>query len=313
MLIKKIFIITFISLVISCTNEINIDLPDINPKPVINCIFTPDSLFKLNISKTKKITDTNIYYINDAEVNLYSNNKLLGKFNNFSNGDYVLPLNSEENTDYEIRVSIPNYKTITADSNIPAKIKILNATCAFKRMDEYGDCLYEINIEFNDPADAVNYYELLLFFNHYETINSISNIDNMDIFNFIVNDPILISEGDLDYEPSTFFFSDNLFNGKTAKIKLGYYGGYDPHYMDGQLVQEIKHLYVILRSVSKSYYNYRKYWTRHSYNQNTNEHFDDPETLLFFGESLPMYTNIKNGYGIFAGYSSDIKKIKFIP
>ena len=300
-----ILIITFIILVISCTNEINIDLPNIKPKPVINCIFNPDSIFKLNISKTKKITDTNIYYINNADVDLFSDNKLLGKFNNSSNGNYILSLNPNKNTNYEVRVSIPNYKTITADSNIPTKIKILKATCAFKRRDEYGDCIDEIAIEFNDPHDVENYYELLFFSQYNKT-------DNIDLCNFIINDPIIISEGDLDYNPRTLIFSDNLFNGKTAKIKLEFYGPYP--YIDSQFIPERGDpLYVNLRSVSKSYYKYKKYWTRHSYNQNTDEHLDDPETLLFLGIPSPMYTNIENGYGIFAGYSSDVKKIKFIP
>jgi len=103
-----------------------------------------------------------------------------------------------------------------------------------------------------------------------------------------ITDPVLLNEGDIPYLPTTYFFSDELFNGQKYTLQINRDLGYG-------IPQKI-----ILRSVSRNYYLYRKYWTRHYYNQTTDE--SGLRGIIYKGEAQPMYNNIENGYGIFAGY-----------
>jgi hypothetical protein len=120
-------------------------------------------------------------------------------------------------------------------------------------------------------------------------------------YDFTSSDPILKSEGDFDYNPVTVYFSDNLFNGKKVSLslqlnQLGF----------GFLDDSCNCIFAELRSVSYSYFQYLKKWTIHLYNQGVHLDVRDSEELrefLFTGEPVNMYTNVQNGYGIFAGYS----------
>ncbi|MBN2777107.1 MAG: DUF4249 family protein, partial [Bacteroidales bacterium] len=54
--------------------------------------------------------------------------------------------------------------------------------------------------------------------------------------------------------------------------------------------------YYKFRSISKEMYDYRKSLIKHVYNQQTGD-------VQLFGDPVPMFSNIKNGLGVFAGYS----------
>ena len=155
-------------------------------------------------------------------------------------------------------------------------------------------CALRSYISFTDPPDATNYYELL--------ISSKPGGTNGWYTEYETNDPVLMNEGDQDYHPTSFFFSDELFNGEqyTMRIKNGV--GYMTK--DNKLTPTP--LYATLRSVSRAYYKYRKYYTRHAYNQQSQNEFID---LIFKGEPQNMFTNIENGYGIFAGYCETTRQI----
>ena len=59
----------------------------------------------------------------------------------------------------------------------------------------------------------------------------------------------------------------------------------------------------LFKSCSLEYYQFRKSWTKHLYNQQTNASLDDPVQLLFLGDPVVLYSNVSGGYGVFAGYN----------
>jgi hypothetical protein len=63
-------------------------------------------------------------------------------------------------------------------------------------------------------------------------------------------------------------------------------------------------VYVVLRSVSRAYYQYRKSWTRHFYNQGTKGPGGDLNQLLFLGDPTRMYSNVNGGYGVMVGHAA---------
>jgi len=118
-------------------------------------------------------------------------------------------------------------------------------------------------------------------------------------------DPVLVSTGLLDYYAESIVFTDEQFDGEQTSIKANYWiqtgempliGG-GPEY--GYL------LFVSLRSISESYYNYIRKQIIYRYNLESN---------IFTGlpDPVHMYSNITGGYGIFAGYSSDNKTINVV-
>ena len=118
------------------------------------------------------------------------------------------------------------------------------------------------------------------------------------------DDPVIRAEGDLDYKPTTIFFSDQLFNGEKVSIssKILQANNIETSYY---LLDDFETI-AVLRTISYAYYQYRKKWTRHLYNQGVDINVEDSEELrafLFTGEPVNMYTNVENGYGIFAGFS----------
>ena len=149
---KKIFLF-FIPLLlfISCTKEIEIDLPNQAPKLVLNCFFTNDSIFSLNISKTTNFTQTLIKYISDADVKLYSGSDEICNFNYTNNGIYKS--NADYNPiigkTYSITVSSPDFPDLYAENKIPPLPDIIQITkndSVF--FDEDGYYLSEVIIYF---------------------------------------------------------------------------------------------------------------------------------------------------------------------
>ena len=137
----------------------------------------------------------------------------------------------------------------------------------------------------------------------------------MSFFNFYnINDPVLIQEAGLDYYPSSFVFSDASFPGKQYQVKLLFQTGHRGSYPN----MTPNDTWVVLRSVSKEYYQYMKSWHKHSFQQNTGRKIEgsldsyDYISVLLKGDPVPLYSNIENGIGIFAGYSEDIKKLNFV-
>ncbi len=165
-------------------------------------------------------------------------------------------------------------------------VKIKGATIRYPAgVDKYGDEYAEATISFSDPPNIKNYYEVLIYKLYENKKTDYWNSDG----DVKVIDPVLLNEGDQDYLPTTFFFSDELFDGQEYTLRVNSPGG---------IGNSINYT-VSLRSISESYYLYRKYYTRHSYNQQFEGDFLD---LVFKGEPQPMFSNIVNGYGIFAGY-----------
>lgn len=227
-------------------------------------------------------------------------------------GDYIYEGSKSLSTQtpYSIKISIPGTDLVTAESFIPEPVKIIKATMKSPvGFDEYGDPLSEYKIQFSDPGDVKNYYELFLF--AYAENNS-SILSNEFLRE---TDPVILAEGLEDFNNNSFLFSDNLFNGGFYEMRLIFenasYGG-TPVDID---VEPLK-TFALLRTISPEYYNYRKNWIKHRHHQQTQPSLvlpdpilDDFVNFLFRGDVQAMETNIQNGHGIFAGYSTSIREV----
>ncbi|MFQ5636990.1 MAG: DUF4249 family protein [bacterium] len=85
------------------------------------------------------------------------------------------------------------------------------------------------------------------------------------------------------------YFDDALFDGEFYDLDISFYNYSEP----------IEMFIVVLLTTSESYYNFHKSVDQ----QNATE--DNP-----FAEPVPIYTNIENGLGVFAGYSSFVYPLR---
>jgi hypothetical protein len=277
-----------------------------NSSLVLNSIISPDSIFKVNVSQVRSIGATEAYLIDNAVVSIFSDDTLLFTLSHSNNGWYKSYYKPMVNKSYTIKVDAVN-TNLSASTSIPEKVAITEANIALGDINENDDMVSKISLSFTDDPSVENYYELIWY-------TGVRNKTIIHYFNYYrMNDPVILNEGDWEYEPTTLFFSDQLFNGQSVSLNFDVTIGFTTAWSDYDqdfINVAVDNLYANLRSISKEYYLYRKYWTRHYFNQQNDNHTDDPLILLFKGDPIEMYTNVENGYGVFGGFSETIKKVK---
>jgi hypothetical protein len=270
--ILLVFVLMFIFT--SCSKEIEIDTRGFKKQLVVNSLFHPKIPFSFDISLTQTPIDTFTIITDSIYIALYEENRKVFETKTLSNSlsTYIMP---QWGSSYQLKVYVEGFDTLYACDTIPQMISIVDAYYIGPiSVDKYGCQSGKFNFSVLDPAETHNYYEFE--WGYYENVKAI--------------DPVFINEGDVAYQPTTHYFSDELFNGKNYNFSivsgLSQNIGWQPT--------------IVLKSVSRNYYLYRKYLTRHLATQPTLDL--EVGALIFKSEPQPMYSNIKNGVGIFAGY-----------
>lgn len=295
-------------LMVSCNPEdyfnpvIEIDLPEHKPKLVVHSemwegqdsllVFVTQSRGALDNKKFPTVKDSAYYiwnkdttwYINiyesadlveNAKVELFKNDVLLTTFSKKNqSGFHFANLSSplkQDGATYRLRVSAPGFESIEAIQQMPSAVKIDTVTYRpqVKLTDPNDPLTYttkdEFFIEFQDPPSEKNFYVAEGFY--YEKTGRDSFLQYL---NFYSLDPLSVSN----------YLSDQSFNGKK--------GGWRQHtYSTGKPSGSQYTIY--LASLSEAYYLYyqslNRYWNA----------TDNP-----FAEPVVLYTNVKNGYGLFS-------------
>lgn len=305
-------VITIILLNSNCSKEIEFKQQSIEKKLVLNGFICPDSLISVNVRRTIGILSNESSIVENATVSLYKNNKFIENLEYISKGNYksssIFP---QVDSIYTVKVELESYPTIFASDTIPKQTPIINGTkTTGNTYDEYGDPHHDYEFEFSD-ALSKNYYELFFiqqtFPYQYDSLYWIYFQIGLE-----VADPVLKSDSELDTNPYTYIFSDRYFNGKIYKMKNKFRAAVCGGEFKAAFAPTEKDNYVILRTTSLVYFNYRKYWIRHKYNQQEGDVVEYPLFSIFIGTPVDMYSNVENGYGIFAAYNQTYFKLKVI-
>jgi hypothetical protein len=289
------FVFFFLLLIsFSCTKEVDLDIPDLPQKVVVNSLFCPDSVLKIHVSLTANITDSIINFVDNATVKLYENDILISTINTQQNGFYNSMYIPKVGKEYRVEVEVPGFDVVWAESSIPKNAVVDSFLCDLSKVSIYDGENSLILSEFifnSDKSNGLNYYEIPARFFYQQFDESI------------------LAENVIEQYPLAFCFSDQLF--KSSHYKLVLNGYYDQVILDPLTGAEIDVQYTLpFKTISKEYYNFRKSWTNHVFNQNGDTHYDDPLTLLFLGDPIEMYTNISGGYGVFAGYNVQLVELE---
>lgn len=283
-------LLLFLLTAMSCVKTIEIDLPEHDPKAVVNCLFQTDSLFSLELKRSHSIFDTIPLPLTNATVELFNGGQIIDTFY-YDEGRYHSHIFPQRNTNYHIEVAMSEGEKVTSDSYIPNTpiLEFLSLKDSIYT-DNEGDFISQMNIVVSDTSYSDNYYELKLL---YKFINYQNDTVVSSVYYDLINDPVLENVGLLNYYPDYLIFSDALFNGEDYQMTINFRQGSNA---------ESYGLIIILRAVTKEYYEYRKTLTLHIEGK-------AGDIWNGVGEPLQMVSNINNGYGIFAGYSETIKEV----
>lgn len=286
---RKLKVILLVFLLLSCTKEIPLEIEIEKPSLVVNCIFNPNTPFTFYLSTTSSITSSSLPSDDTLFVKIYQDDKLILETTSVID-TLKTTIYPKIGSIYYLEIESENYGTLTASDSIPKLPETIDGKFYyFTGVDDYGEYCAEAQVNFDNSE---TYYEILIM-NYYGGYWDWSPDYN-------ITDPVILNEGIIDYYPRSIFFSNEIIKDLSYTIKL-------PHCGYSKYSSSIgEDMYCIFRSISKNYYLYLRYLLFHLSNQQIASEVQD---ILFIGEPQNMYSNIENGYGIFAGYSEQIKKL----
>jgi len=283
-----------------CTKIIEIDVPSHEPVLVVNSLFTDGQRIRVHLSKTASAFDYSTPTVENGLVRLFCNDEEIDTLI-FNNGYYYSDVVALRNEKYSLFVSVPDMESVSSEDIIPEKTMIESYVHRDSiMMDDNNHPVMQLELGFTDKPGP-DYYELSIIAEYYVDID----LRRQNVGFKYSTDPVLVSTGLLDYYSESIVFTDELFDGEQTSIKANYWiqTGEMPLIGEGPEYGYI--LFVSLRSISESYYNYIRKQIIYQYSLESN---------IFTGlpDPVHMYSNITGGYGIFAGYSSDNKTINVV-
>ena len=276
---KTFFIVLLIpAIFLSCEEEVYFSFEH-EPRLCLNCILNPDStVITASLSLSKKMDTINeIKTINDAEILLYEEGNLFGRFLHTEDGKYKLNKVPVAGKMYRITVESEEYGNVSASTIVPNKPEITwsKDTVGY---DEYNLLRYNLNVKIHDKQGK-DYYWL------YSTgiVNGVKGGGGGGV---VLNAP----------------FADTFNRRYEIEEKYGFMHYYqirlsDEGY-DGQVLD-----FIIPDLVPTNQY-------RAKHILNASEHYDkyiktsilyrlNEDADLPFNEPVQIYSNIENGFGIF--------------
>lgn len=295
----------------ACEKYLDYDGEDAEPRLVLNGTFTPNSVFRVELSNSSG-------YVNRGSLNTISygkvavfdgNGQFLDSLIHTLNGVYKGSLKASANKSYTVQASAGSLGNVWASDYIPEPVPIISwdtTTTTYAEFD-YTQKRLQIEYTINDPGSSENFYVIELYKTDYYYLSyqydpntGTQWMDTVyydepyrNLYSFTTADPILLSEVEVDigetmYYANSLAYSDALFNGKaqTFRIALDYYEG-------GARIE------LELKSCSEAYYRYTRTLENYYYTEG------DP-----FSQPVQVFNNIKNGgLGIWAGYSTVVVSI----
>lgn len=283
-------IIIITSLLSSCISDLkgNLGLDDYPKQLVVNCFMTNDSTIRVKVEHTFNVVgEPEFEEINYANVQISDIEGNIYECNYHESGFYISDFIPELNKTYDLIVEVENYEQVKSSDIMPKTEIEIESWKLTDSVDITTDGEYYSDLEIivKDIVDENNFYELSIF--QIDSLNEIIPV-RFGTSNTIIENPAI------DAGPATFsnayyniLFSDNLFKNQNA--------GFNFHF---RKPFPEKSVYLCLKNCSEAYFQYQ---LDYCFYKNSSE---NP-----FYEPLNAFSNIKNGFGIFACYTADIETI----
>ena len=272
------------------------NLPEQDPRVVLNCLMHRDSVIRLNVSSSKSIISGKDYkFLENATCVLYENDLIIDQFTNNKEGNYSSTVFARVGKKYRVKVSVSGFETVEGTSVMPDSAAVIgverydpvNSNYWSYSGGEFGlryfggntKCIIKIK---DDPA-VRNYYTLepkiLLLDSAGNFIQEASNI-------YVTNNTAS-STGDYSYGSTVEVDDGNLLSGNNLLVDLDIS-------MSGEGVSiAYAEVHMIVSHINEDLYKYKT--TLKSQINNG---------VSFFAEPVQVFNNIKNGMGIVGSMNS---------
>ncbi len=294
---KKYFVFLMFTMgAMACTTVVDFDIPLEKPWVVVNSLFSPDSVWLVQLTYSKNILDTspgsNFTPVGNAVVTILDpNNQVIetitpssDKFNHVLYKGKTKPMPGQS---YRVQVAIKNEPVLQAANKVPTHVPITSI-----EIDSSGvvdDEPIEMNISFKDPVSEKNYYTIKIIEDAFYIANQDTVWYTREIYFEVVTQSLTSNENGLEK-----LINDTHFDGKeyTLHLKVHNRNLYGPKVVPGSTR-------LILFSITEEYY---RYFNTKILQESTSY---DP-----FAQPVQVFTNVENGLGIFAGYSASVVGLK---
>jgi|GEM_PF-443356 len=276
----------------ACEKIIDISIPDQKRKIVVNGLISQEDVVSVNISKSLSVLeDDNVIPLHGADVSLFQGTDLIGKLLEGVDGDYSLPdFKPQTGQTYYLKVSGEELDAVEALATVPQMVQIVSLdTATITQSYGVGAEEFQVAVKFNDPPAVRNYYSFGIDITYkeidYSTMEYTGNlVTSAAYLNTDDSDDFIKSES-VSFE-GRLFFEDLLFDGLTKTVNF-VTSGYNYFYSDTVWLN------IRINQIDPSYFRYIKSYI--AYQDSRGNPFAEP---------VQVFTNVTDGYGIFAGSST---------
>ena len=269
----------------SCRKVVTDKFPDYPQKITVNSIAKAGEPLLVNVSLTGNINDSTLAFVDNAAVNLYINGTHAETLSYEGDGYYVSTVVANENDSLECVVA---YKGDTARCSciVPQKeIPLGFEYIANAGVDDSGELLHGVVTTIGNIKNQRKYYEIKIY--TVEGPDCYGGTTLMDM-----TDPIIKNEG-----LPLPLFSNELASGESFAVTLKYTTAVTGVTVYGDSVaQKISPLLVRFRAVDENYYKFTRMHYLYYEGRYSEGIIDNPVVFN-------VYSNVKNGLGVFAAYT----------
>lgn len=295
---------------LSCIKTIDFNDEQYANQLILNSIIWPDSAFQASLSKSTSILENDYGPVRQipGAMDIYENDQLLAHLSSTTGKFRAADIKPKAGNTYRVIASSQG-KQIEAQTTIPLKAEVVSVDTSLVKTGGPQKTMY-FNLKLKDTPGE-DYYRIIVEYDYlslYRYNGTRTYYLNKNIgWGKISDDPVFKSvysnsgEEIFDMVPENRYniFPDDIFNGKerSIQVKTTFYSyPYDPSnpqmHSNQQTIYDRFTLHV--QRISKDLYNYMKYLELYDY------YHDNP-----ISEPVPVYSNVKNGAGIFAGFNND--------
>ena len=313
-ILKTTIVLLVAVFLLSCDEEFIVEMDNTTNMIVVNSFF--NSTDKLSVTVTKSMPpqkNKNVVELENAKVLLYKNDNFVEELTYLKTsedtvGRFISGTIPVAGATYRIEAETPEEdirQKVTTQSVLPEKVEIVSDTALWLKWITEEDTAFVIRfyfeITFNDPP-ADNYYYITAAAPVYE-LDTINNTREFFCWEYA---EILTGElpGNELYINNALLFKDATFNSTAKKITGTATMHSSPDGYHYNLDEKKKYftdkskLHIELHSLSKEAYNFCSSYAKKI------KLSDD-----VYSEPVVIYSNVKNGLGIFAGENIFTKDI----
>ncbi len=273
-----------------CETIVDIDIPNDEPKLVLNSFFNPDSTLSISLFQSLGILETGEFKaIESATVSVFdADGTKITDLTDSGLGIYTSAFKPQIGEEYKIEASKSEFNTIEASDMIPvdsARISLIELNLVEPSFEGEANGEYDITFTIQD-YEGIDFYEVQILERGVYEVDG----ERMEFINnrFLESDDPVFDE--FNSSGIGLLFRDVLFNESESTITVNAYLNFQNNCDEiPECINE--EFFLVVRKVSESYFKYNR----------TLRLQQDLEGNPF-AEPVSVFNNIKNGFGIFAGY-----------